>query len=180
MKKLLQYGSNTYSFIEVEGKWILEHKHNYESVHGPIPKGFCLYFKDRNHLNPSLENLELVTMAENRRRLLEGDSIPFIADTIKAKNIAQLNRAQEKYNRAQEREKAFQEFKNKKTLMRLKRNMSSHRSAVAKRMDNEWLNPPQIKKQVPQGEMVQLKPGLIVELKPGKTIEQLKAKYGVK
>lgn len=40
----------------------------WEDAHGPVPKGHCLIFKDRDPLNVCLENLELITRAENMRR----------------------------------------------------------------------------------------------------------------
>lgn len=180
MKKISQYMDLPFNFIQVEGQWLLEHKYNWEKVHGKIAKGFCLFFKDRNQLNCDLSNLELITLSENRRRILEDDSVPFIAISIKAKQANALKRQKAKEARNEKRKLEYQEFLKKQKQMKFKKKMSSHKSAIAKRMDEEWLSPPKIKKNVIQGEMVQLKPGLMVELKPGKTIEQLKAKYGVK
>lgn len=49
-------------------KWIRKHRLIWEEANGPIPKGFYLRIKDRNKENYSLDNMELVTMAENMRR----------------------------------------------------------------------------------------------------------------
>jgi hypothetical protein len=48
--------------------WPLVHHRNWEAVHGPIPAGHIVIFKDRNRSNPEVENLELITVAENMRR----------------------------------------------------------------------------------------------------------------
>lgn len=51
-------------------------RHNWRQVHvmlweqhnGPVPKGLILVFRDRNKQNIQLDNLELITRAENCRR----------------------------------------------------------------------------------------------------------------
>lgn len=48
--------------------WRAIHRLNWIAVHGPIPKGLFLRFKDGNRLNPLVKNLELVTRAEHLRR----------------------------------------------------------------------------------------------------------------
>lgn len=40
----------------------------WEDAHGPIPPGYCLRFKDGDSLNVELDNLVLITRAENCRR----------------------------------------------------------------------------------------------------------------
>lgn len=50
------------------GKWEPLHVLEWVKVNGPIPKGYCLWFKDNNSLNCSIENLELITRAENLAR----------------------------------------------------------------------------------------------------------------
>jgi hypothetical protein len=35
---------------------------------GPLPEGMVVHHKDGNRRNPRLENLEVVTVAENNRR----------------------------------------------------------------------------------------------------------------
>ena len=50
------------------GKWVLLHKHLWESIHGPVPPGMCLWAKDRNSLNENPDNWELITRKENIRR----------------------------------------------------------------------------------------------------------------
>lgn len=48
--------------------WELVHKRVWIDANGPIPRGHCIWFKDQNKANCSLENLELITQAENMRR----------------------------------------------------------------------------------------------------------------
>lgn len=49
-------------------KWIRKHRLIWEEANGPIPKGYYLRTKDGNKENYSLENMELITMAENMKR----------------------------------------------------------------------------------------------------------------
>ena len=49
-------------------KWIRKHKLVWEEANGPIPKGHVIRIKDRNKENFSLDNMELITQAENMRR----------------------------------------------------------------------------------------------------------------
>jgi hypothetical protein len=48
--------------------WKLYHHSIWEQEHGPIPPKHLLVFKDGNRANCKLENLELISMAENARR----------------------------------------------------------------------------------------------------------------
>jgi hypothetical protein len=48
--------------------WEFLHRHNWEKVNGKIPEGFVIYFKDQNPHNCAVENLELITRAELRKR----------------------------------------------------------------------------------------------------------------
>lgn len=58
-----------YRHIRVSiGKWVLYHSYLWEKKYGKIPKGHCLWFKDGNSMNITLDNLELITRAENVRR----------------------------------------------------------------------------------------------------------------
>jgi hypothetical protein len=58
-------------YIEIRirlGKYILKHRHLWEQHNGKIPKGMIIVFKDKNKLNCTIENLEIITKAENMRR----------------------------------------------------------------------------------------------------------------
>ena len=48
--------------------WRLVHVMLWEQHNGPVPKGLILVFRDRNKQNIQLDNLELITRAENCRR----------------------------------------------------------------------------------------------------------------
>jgi len=48
--------------------WEWTHRRNWEAVHGPIPAGLLLIFKDGDHNNCSVDNLELITRGELMRR----------------------------------------------------------------------------------------------------------------
>ena len=58
-------------YIEVrvaKAKFVLKQRMIWESVNGKIPKGMLVVFKDGNKLNCDIENLELITRAENMKR----------------------------------------------------------------------------------------------------------------
>lgn len=48
--------------------WRALHLILWEDAHGPLPKGHVLAFKDRDKLNVDLDNLELISRADNMRR----------------------------------------------------------------------------------------------------------------
>ena len=56
------------SFAAGASGWTPLHRVLWQDAHGPVPKGHCLIFKDRDQLNVCIENLELITRAENCRR----------------------------------------------------------------------------------------------------------------
>jgi hypothetical protein len=59
----------SYKYIKIsDGNWELLHRHLWKKQHGPIPRKHVLIFKDGDSLNCSLNNLQLITMAENMQR----------------------------------------------------------------------------------------------------------------
>jgi hypothetical protein len=48
--------------------WEFVHKRVWEATHGPIPKGHRIWWKDGNHENCALENLELLTDKDHMAR----------------------------------------------------------------------------------------------------------------
>lgn len=57
-----------YQYIKLENaKWVPYHRYVWEMNYGPIPKGMSVYFKDRNTMNTSLDNLVLL----DRNQLLQ-------------------------------------------------------------------------------------------------------------
>jgi hypothetical protein len=51
-----------------KGNYQLKHRVVWEQHNGKLPKGMIIVFKDKNKLNCTIENLELISMAENMRR----------------------------------------------------------------------------------------------------------------
>lgn len=49
-------------------EWMPLHIYNWLESGRELPKKHCLAFKDGNQLNPEIDNLELISMAENMRR----------------------------------------------------------------------------------------------------------------
>lgn len=58
-----------YMFIRIaQGKFELLHRKIWMDANGPIPEGMQISFKNGDTLDCRLENLELITMAENMKR----------------------------------------------------------------------------------------------------------------
>lgn len=58
-----------YKYIRIrKGVWELYHRILWEKEKGKIPDGYIVVFKDNNPLNTNIENLELITKAENMYR----------------------------------------------------------------------------------------------------------------
>lgn len=58
-----------YKYIRLSlGKWYPLHQYNWEKANGKMPKGYCLWFRDADTMNCEINNLELITRAENMRR----------------------------------------------------------------------------------------------------------------
>jgi hypothetical protein len=66
-------GNWPYKWIRVSlGKWRELHRVTWEQHHGKIPKGYNVVFKDGDSLNCDIDNLELVSRAENMSRNVYG------------------------------------------------------------------------------------------------------------
>ncbi len=62
-------GVPSYYWIRIsQANWRPLHVHLWEQANGPVPKGMNIVFKDRNTLNCTLENLEMISDVENMRR----------------------------------------------------------------------------------------------------------------
>lgn len=60
--------NSSYLWIRIgKGKWEELHRHNWTKKNGAIPRGGILRFKDGNHLNCAVDNLELI----DRRKHLD-------------------------------------------------------------------------------------------------------------
>jgi hypothetical protein len=57
-----------YLEIKVNGRWIYKHRYIWKQLNGAINKTDVVRFKDKNPLNCTIENLELVSQKENMIR----------------------------------------------------------------------------------------------------------------
>lgn len=64
-------------------RWKSVHMIMWEEAHGEVPAGHIVVFRDRNTTNISIENLELITRAENMRRNTIHRYPPELKDTIR-------------------------------------------------------------------------------------------------
>lgn len=71
--------------------WEWTHRRNWEAVHGPIPQGSLLVFKNGDHTNCQVENLELITRGELMRRNTIHRYPPELKTTIR--QLGKLKRA---------------------------------------------------------------------------------------
>jgi hypothetical protein len=62
--------------------WELVHRRVWEDAHGPVPKGYRIWWKDRDHKNCSLDNLELLSDAEHMARTTIHRMPPDLKSTI--------------------------------------------------------------------------------------------------
>jgi len=84
--------SSGYTFVKTAqpDKWRFKHTLLWEAAHGPIPKGHMLIFKDRDRRNITLDNLRLVTIAENavmNRYGLRSDDPEFLTASVAIADI---------------------------------------------------------------------------------------------
>ena len=56
--------------------WIFLHVYVWEKAHGPIPRGHRIWWKDRDHNNCALENLELLSDREHMARTTIHNVLP--------------------------------------------------------------------------------------------------------
>jgi hypothetical protein len=76
-------GSKRYKWIRIaEGKWVPYHRHIWEEENGPIPKGHLVAFINGDPMDVRLENLELISRAENAHRNQNYDSDGYVAHTL--------------------------------------------------------------------------------------------------
>lgn len=58
-----------YKYIKLaDSHWELYHRYLWKLHHGSIPKGHIIVFKDKNSMNCTIENLEIITYKENMDR----------------------------------------------------------------------------------------------------------------
>jgi len=71
--------------------WEFVHRRVWEAAHGPIPEGHRIWWKDGNHQNNDLDNLELLNAEEHMARTTIHTFPPELKETLQLKG--QLNRA---------------------------------------------------------------------------------------
>lgn len=81
------------------GEWEYLSVHNYKKHIGPVPKGYCVCFKDGNTLNCEPENLMLLTRKENILRNSITNLPPELRESIKMINKLNktINQIEKKY-----------------------------------------------------------------------------------
>jgi hypothetical protein len=85
----------------VSQNWEFIHVRVWEDAHGSIPKGHRIWWKDRNHENCALENLELLSDAEHMARTTIHKLPTQLKDTIQL--AGRLKRRIRKYEKQIER-----------------------------------------------------------------------------
>lgn len=118
-----------------KGKWEYLSRHLWQQAHGPIPEGHMIAFRDKNTQNCTLENLELITMAEN---LTRNNGRRELTDKYVAYRFAQYSRGKVDIrlramvlNIPQVLEAKRQHIILNRTLQQLKTQLSQHEDAPA-------------------------------------------------
>lgn len=62
--------------------WEFVHRRVWEAAHGPIPAGHRIWWKDRDHMNCALENLELLSDREHMARTTVQNLPPQLKEVI--------------------------------------------------------------------------------------------------
>ena len=91
-----------YVEVKTEKGFVLKHRMIWEKHNGPIPKGHIVRFKNGNKLDIRIENLELVTCAQNMKDNTIHNYPPEIKTTIRS--IANINRRIKKYEQTNNRQ----------------------------------------------------------------------------
>lgn len=84
--------------------WEFVHRRVWEDAHGPIPQGHRIWWKDGNHENCALENLELLSDQEHMARTTIHNYPPELKDVIRLKG--KLGKAIRKRVKADAKEQA--------------------------------------------------------------------------
>lgn len=96
---------NVYGYAEIKIKepdvWMLKHKYLWELNHGPVPENHVVIFKDGDKTNLSLDNLSMISRAENlemnsKRLRCENAKLTESGILVAKLNIATKNRKKKK------------------------------------------------------------------------------------
>lgn len=91
-----------YVEVKTEKGFVLKHRMIWVEHNGPIPKGYIVRFKNGNKQDLRIENLELVTCAQNMKDNTIHNYPPEIKTAIRC--IANINRRIKKYEQANNRQ----------------------------------------------------------------------------
>jgi hypothetical protein len=76
-----------YTYVKIaDSDWRLKHRVVYENVNGPVPDGHVVIFKDNNMHNFDINNLQLISQADNMLRNTIHQYPEQIQSLIKLKN----------------------------------------------------------------------------------------------
>lgn len=84
--------------------WEFVHKRVWEAEHGPIPPGHRIWWKDGDHSNCAIENLELLSDREHMARTTIHNLPPELKDTIRL--VVRVKRAIKKRTKEDGKEQA--------------------------------------------------------------------------
>ena len=91
-----------YVEVKTEKGFVLKHRMIWVEHNGPIPKGYLVRFKNGNKQDIRIENLELVTCAQNMKDNTIHNYPPEIKTAIRS--IANINRRIKKYEQVNNRQ----------------------------------------------------------------------------
>ncbi len=73
-ERIEKQGGHVYVKVEGKRRMVLKHRYVWEQHNGPVPKGWVVAFKDGNRLNCDIENLYIMSRADNCKRCMAGES----------------------------------------------------------------------------------------------------------
>jgi len=87
-----------YTYIKLaDSDWVLKHRHVWEEVNGPVLANHVIIFKDNNMYNFNINNLQMISQADNMLRNTIHQYPEPIQELIKLKNKLK-NKINEKQN----------------------------------------------------------------------------------
>jgi hypothetical protein len=76
-----------YTYIKLsDANWVLKHRHVWEQINGPVPANHVVIFKDNNMHNFDINNLQVISQADNMLRNTIHQYPEQIQELIKLKN----------------------------------------------------------------------------------------------
>ena len=76
-----------YTYVKLaDSDWVLKHRHVWEQVNGPVPANHVVIFKDNNMHNFDINNLQVISQADNMLRNTIHQYPEQIQELIKLKN----------------------------------------------------------------------------------------------